>query len=137
MPTADPVLMTRLREVLSSCDGLHLALLFGSRASGKATNRSDVDLAVHAPASALAEIGAEVSEAVGAEVDVVSLEDASIPLLRELIRNSIVVYEQRPGAGASWRSRVLAQLEIDGPWYDRMRDAWIAAVAERGFGHGQ
>jgi uncharacterized protein len=137
MGEADSLLVARLRAALAPFDELRLALLFGSQARGTARAGSDVDLAVDAPSALLGEIGGRVSEAVNTEVDVVPLGEASIPLLRELIRSSTVVYEKTPGAGAMWRSRVLAQLEIDGPWYDRMRDAWIATVAERGLGNGQ
>lgn len=137
MGEADSQLVARVRAALLPFEELRLVLLFGSQASGKAVSGSDVDLAVDAPGFLLGEIGVKVSEAVGAEVDVVALGEASIPLLRELIRNSAVVYEKSPGAGAAWRSRTLAQLEVDGPWYDRMRDAWIAAVAERGLSGGQ
>ncbi len=132
-----PELERCLRQTLGGFEDLRLALLFGSHAKGRARGDSDVDLAVDAPALALGAIGARVSEAVGAEVDVVRLKDASIPLLRELIRDSLVVHEGTAGAGALWRSRTLALLETDGPWYDRMRDAWIASVAKRGLTHGQ
>ena len=52
--------------------------------------------------------------------------------MRELIRDSRVAFEGKPGNAALWRSRVLCELETDGPWFDRMRDAWLQAVAERG-----
>ncbi|RLB51743.1 MAG: hypothetical protein DRJ42_16290 [Deltaproteobacteria bacterium] len=132
-----PELERCLRETLHGFEDVRLALLFGSRAKGRAREGSDVDLAVDAPRAMLGAIGAKVSAAVGAEVDVVRLSEASIPLLRELIRDSLVVHEGTAGAGALWRSRTLALLETDGPWYDRMRDAWIASVARRGLTHGQ
>jgi len=132
-----PELKRRLGEVFAKFEDVRLALLFGSRASGRARENSDVDLAVDAPARLLWEIGARVSEAVGLEVDVVRLQDASIPLQRELIRDSIVVHQGSVGACALWRSKTLALLEIDGPWYDRMRDAWIASVAKRGLRSGE
>lgn len=137
MAPLDEQLVKNLGSALSSFTELSLALLFGSQATGRADAKSDVDLAVVAPESILPAISAKVSDAVGREVDVVSLGDPTIPLLRELIRDSSVVYEKVPGQGALWRSRTLAQLEIDGPWYDRMRDAWLARVAERGFSDGQ
>jgi hypothetical protein len=74
---------------------------------------------------------------VGRDVDVVRLQDAGIPLLHKLIRDGIVVHEGTAGAGAIWRSRTLATLETDGPWYARMRDAWLSRVQEKGLGHGR
>lgn len=117
--------------------GVQLAVLFGSFASGKSGPDSDIDLAVHAPGVPLDELAASLTEALGATVDLVSIYDASIPLLEALIADGIVVFEASEGDGALWRSRTLAQLETDRPWYRRMRDSWIAQVAERGFNSGQ
>lgn len=57
--------------------------------------------------------------------------------LQKLLRDGIVVHEGTPGAGATWRSRTLAMLETDGPWYARMRDAWLLRVREKGLGRGR
>lgn len=133
----DALLEQQLQEVLETVPHVRVAVLFGSHAQGKARVDSDVDLAVDAPVEALGTISARVSEAVGREVDVVRIAEASIPLLRELVRTGHVVYEGQAGAEATFRSRALALLETDGPWYDRMRDAWIDTVAQRGIHHGQ
>lgn len=117
--------------------GVRLAILFGSRANGKARPTSDVDLALDADDAQFAVIAGELSSTLGLEVDVVSLKGVTIPLLEALIRDGIVVHEGRRGAGASWRSKALAELETDRPWYARTRDAWIARVAERGLGRGR
>jgi uncharacterized protein len=131
---ATPNALTQLfQPVLHAQGDVALALLFGSRARGDASETSDADVALLAPPSAdLLEIGARLSQASGLEVDVVSLADPGVPLLDELLRDAVVLYEARPGAYATWRSHVLADLEIDRPWYERMRDAWIERVAERG-----
>jgi hypothetical protein len=55
----------------------------------------------------------------------VRLEGASIPLLDELLRDAVLVVEGEPGAYALWRSRTLASLELDRPWFERMRDAHL------------
>ena len=125
-------LCARIREVVSKREDVRLALLFGSRARATPHDGSDVDLAFDAPRADLHSLGATLSGALGEEVDVISLDDPTIPLLEELVRDSIVVYEARPGAGASWRSRVLAQLETDRPWYHRMRDSFLRRVATHG-----
>ena len=109
-----------------------LALLFGSRARGDASESSDVDVALLAPSADLLEIGAELSQASGLEVNVISLADPGVPLLDELLRDGVVLFEGRAGAYATWRSHVLADLELDRPWYERMRDAWLERVAQRG-----
>ena len=81
-------------------------------------------------------MGAALSSGLGLEVDLTCTAQASIPLLEALIADGEAVYEARPGAYALWRSRTLAQLETDRPWYHRQRDAWIARVAEQGFERG-
>jgi predicted nucleotidyltransferase len=122
-----------LAAALRAVPGLELAVVFGSRARGDARAESDLDLAVlgtdELDAAALA---ADASRATGIEVHVVSLAGISIPLLSEVVSDGIVTFERSPGRGALWRSRALASLETDLPWYRRMRDAWLEAVARRG-----
>jgi len=131
-PATASELIQPFQAVLHARGDVALALLFGSRARGDASETSDVDVALLAPSADLLEIGGRLSQASGLEVDVVSLADPGVPLLDELLRDAVVVYEGRPGAYATWRSHVLADLELDRPWYERMRDAWLARVAERG-----
>jgi len=123
---------------LSRSEGVRFVLVFGSQAKGTASAASDLDLALHGAArERMPELAAQLSERLGQEVDLVRLEEATIPLLEELVAHGLVAYEVVPGSAALWRSRVLAQLEIDGPWYHRMRDAWLSKVAERGVLDGQ
>lgn len=131
METTDDIVQA-LRGALAGRDDVRLAMLFGSTARGTATERSDVDVAVLAPGVDRLALAADFARATRREVDVVSLEDPSIPLLEHLIRDAIVVHEGTRGAGASWRSATLLGLELDRPLYRRMRDAWLRAVAERG-----
>lgn len=112
-----------MAQVLAAFPEVRLALLFGSEARGTAGRDSDVDVAVDAPATSLGQVAAALSSRLGAEVDVVRLDTASIPLLEALIADAVVLHESKPGAGALWRSRVLAQLETD-------RDLLAAKLAE-------
>jgi predicted nucleotidyltransferase len=121
-----------VRELLRGRSDVRLALVFGSRARGTATSTSDVDVAVCAPETDLLRLRADLSRALKLEVDVVPLDDAGVPLLARIMREGILVHEARPGTGATWRARALADLETDGPWFARMRDAWLARVAARG-----
>jgi predicted nucleotidyltransferase len=129
--TSDALIQS-FRQVFHARDDVALALLFGSRARGDANDTSDVDVALFAPSADLLEIGAQLSQASGLDVDVVSLADPGVPLLDELLRDAVLVYEAKPGAYANWRSHVLTDLELDRPWYERMRDAWLERVAQRG-----
>jgi predicted nucleotidyltransferase len=121
-----------LRRALAARREVRVAVLFGSAARGTMTETSDVDLAVDAPGVDRCALAGELSLALDREVDVVDLSDPGVPLLEELVRDGVVVHESEPGRGATWRSRALAILETDRPWYARMRDAWVRRVAERG-----
>ena len=127
-------LQTRIRQHLAGRTDVRVAMLFGSRARGTARPDSDVDLAVEAPGVDLLTLGAELGGALDLEVDVVDLDyvHAPIPLLEHVIRDGIIVHEGRRGAGGLWRSRTLATLETDRPWYRRLRDVWLARVAREG-----
>ena len=128
----DP-LFDALRQQLTDRAELRLVLAFGSRARGAATESSDLDLAVSAPGVDLLTLGAELSQALGVEVDVVDLDgDVPIPLQMRLVDESVVIHEGARHAAAAWRTRTLLALEIDGPWYRRQRDAFLKRVAEEG-----
>jgi predicted nucleotidyltransferase len=129
---SDPAVQA-VHEFLRGRRDVRLALVFGSRARGTATPTSDVDVAVCAPGIDLLHLGADLSRATRLEVDVVPLEGAGVPLLARIVREGILVHEARPGTAAVWRAQALADLETDGPWFARMRDAWLARVAARGF----
>jgi len=122
----------KLRVALGAFTDVRLALVFGSQARGDATSGSDLDVAILGADEKLPEISAALSAASCKEVDVVSLRDPAIPLAEELLRDGKPLYERKPGLIAEWRSRTLATLETDRPWYARMRDAWLARVAREG-----
>ena len=129
-------LRERLEPVLRAAPGVKLALLFGSLARGQENAASDLDVAVlddGTPVDVPA-LAAQLSLAGGREVDVALLRDPGLPLLRELLRDSVVVYEREPGVAASFHTRALLAVETDGPWYDRMRDSALRRIAEGGFG---
>lgn len=130
-------LVDRLRLALAGRDDIRVAVLFGSQARGTARADSDVDLAVDAPDLDPFELAADLANTLGSEVDVLPLSyDLGVPLLEALVRDGIVVHESPRGAGALWRSRALTTLETDRPWYERMSEAWLKRVAERGFARG-
>lgn len=129
-------IVATIRRVLAGRADVRVAVLFGSQARGTARADSDVDVAVDAPGVDVLALGAALSTALEREVDVVPMEDSTIPLMEHLVRDGIVAHEGYRGAGALWRSRALATLETDRPWFTRMSDAWLARVKERGFSHG-
>jgi predicted nucleotidyltransferase len=131
-------MLASVRQALGAVAGVRLAIVFGSVARGNENAQSDLDLAVEAGADIdLAELSATLSRQLGREVEIVALGDAGVPLLDEIVRDGVLVHEGEPNAAARWRAHVLADLEIDRPWFARMRDAWLRRVAERGLADGQ
>ncbi len=125
-------LTASLQSELARHSEVHFAILFGSQASGAATADSDADLAILSDDIDGSYLAADLSQACHLQVDLISLDNPSIVLLEEVIRNGVLVYEGRANSYAAWRSHALTSLETDRPWYNRMRDAWLEAVAERG-----
>lgn len=122
-------IVSRIRALLQHRSDVHLALLFGSAARDRVTEESDIDIAVAAPGTDLLGLAAQLADATSREIDIVALDDVPVPLLQELVNDAIVLHEGRPGSAARWRFHSLVALETDGPWYRRMRDAFLARLA--------
>lgn len=123
-------LIEALSSTLKGRADVHLALLFGSRARAQARQTSDVDLAVEAPGVNLLTLAADLSQTVGLEVDVVDLRDAGYPLLKSILRDGLLVHQGQKGALGNWRSKAITQIELDRPWFERMRDGFLRRLAE-------
>ncbi len=130
---AAEALIETLGRALENRQDVRLAMLFGSRARGCARPSSDVDLAVEAPGVDLWTLAADLSQAVALEVDVVDLREAGYPLLKSVLRDGLLVHQGRRGALGSWRSQAISRVELDRPWFERMRDGFLRRLAE---GHG-
>lgn len=113
--TPDPVLLERLRASLASGPPLQLAVLFGSRASGRARPGSDCDVGVLPRASGALrlhdelELAAKLSEAVGTEVDLVRLDRDDPVLGREVAMNGVCLFEAERGAFAAYRATAVSR----------------------------
>ncbi len=86
-----------ITEFLKS-QGAKRILLFGSRARGDETSRSDIDIAVDLPAtfSKKREIK-EVADSLAGlhKVDLIFIEDANEELLQTIEKEGVVLYEQK------------------------------------------
>jgi uncharacterized protein len=129
MDPRDPV-VEALRGALAGRHDIRLALLFGSRARGRARAGSDADVAVLGKGLDLLALAADLSKAARVEVDVVSLEEPGYPLLNAVLRDGILLHEGERHAEARWRTRAILQTETDRPGYERMRDAFLKRLAE-------
>jgi uncharacterized protein len=126
---ADPVLDS-LRAAFAGRSDVRLALLFGSRARGRARPDSDADVAVLAPGVHLDALAGTLSRASGVDVDVVSLEDPGYPLLKVITRDGLLLHQAVPGLLGRWRAHAIARLETDRPWFERMRNAYLHKLAK-------
>lgn len=113
MPIAD-VTRDRLRAALAGGPPLRLAVLFGSRATGRAREGSDFDIGIIPVDPALSlhdELGlaSALSEAVGAEVDVVRLDDDAPQLGAEVARGGVCLFEEAPGVFAAYRADAMSR----------------------------
>ena len=139
-PDADPRpglsgVIETIRQILGRHPEIRFALLFGSRARGKARPDSDLDLALRGTDLDLLGLCAELALATGVEVDLVDLVDlerAGYPLLRALLRDGLVIYQGQRGAFGRWRAEALSSTELDRPWYERMQAGFLRRLAARG-----
>jgi predicted nucleotidyltransferase len=118
-----------LAGALTGRADVEVAILFGSRARGDARSDSDVDVAVVGAVDRLT-LAANLSRATGHEVDVVDLTAAGFPLLAAIVKDGLLVHEGARSAYGRWLSRALFELELDRPAYTRMRNGYLAKLAE-------
>ena len=89
----DPELLCTLRQVLSEQGNVRLAILFGSRATGRATAASDLDLAVMMPApmEAPQKIAwiERIAASTGLPIDLIDLRRAGEPLLGQILKHGV------------------------------------------------
>lgn len=125
----DALVVDALTRALAGRADVAIALLFGSRARGDHRSASDVDVAVLGNVDRLA-LAADLSRATGHEVEIVDLAAAGYPLLTAIVEDGVLVHEGVRGAYGSWRSHALSELDLDRAWYVRMRDGYLARLAE-------
>jgi predicted nucleotidyltransferase len=104
----------RLRAALLQGPPLRLAVLFGSRATGRSRASSDFDVGILPLSASLSladecALASNLSAAVDAEVDLVRL-DADAPLLgAEVARHGVCLLESEPGAFAAFRADAISR----------------------------
>jgi predicted nucleotidyltransferase len=107
-------LVERLSSALQTGPALRLAVLFGSRATGRERADSDVDIGILPEDGELdlgreLELAAKLSSAAGVEVDLVRL-DKDDPLLgREVALHGLCLFEAAPGAFATYRAVAMSR----------------------------
>jgi predicted nucleotidyltransferase len=102
-------LRERLLGVLRSGPPLRLAVLFGSRATGRQHLESDFDVGIVPVDPGLTlhqelDLASALSGALGAEVDVVRLDEAPPLVGAEVARDGVCLLEATPGDFAAYRA---------------------------------
>lgn len=110
----DTMVLNRLCEVAPEAlrgRGVTFAYLFGSHATGTATSRSDIDVAVHldvSPADSVAEaarLAGLLEQATGlGPIEVVVLNDAPLALAGRIREHGRVIHSQDEVARVRWDS---------------------------------
>ncbi|MEW5965684.1 MAG: nucleotidyltransferase domain-containing protein [Pseudomonadota bacterium] len=128
----DPELLRALRQVLSEPGDVRLAILFGSRATGRATAQSDLDLAVmlSAPMDAPQKIALieRVAASTGLPVDLIDLKRVGEPLLGQILKHGVRLMGSNADYAALMSRHVFDAADFL-PYRNRIlaerRQAWI------------
>ncbi len=117
-------LRATIRELLLRFPEIKLCILFGSTALGKASSRSDVDVAIAAAEAlnvdAYLELVEALSAATGRDVDLVDLSVSWGPILAQALSKGIVILNLDTALYASLISRMLFNQADMMPYYDRI-----------------
>jgi uncharacterized protein len=113
-----------IRKVLALHPDIKLCIVFGSIAAGKASQGSDLDIAIAAERSLSAneflELMGEFSSAVDREVDLVDLTAAWGPILKEALSTGLIVQNNDKDLYARLISRMLFNQADMMPYHDRI-----------------
>lgn len=137
----DRELLQALRQTLAELADIRLAILFGSRATGRATAQSDVDLAVMmaAPMEAADKVALieRLALATGMPIDLIDLKQVGEPLLGQILKHGIRLVGSDTDYATllsrhlfdaadflPYRNRILAERRR--AWIGRQRDAGAA-----------
>lgn len=98
---------SRARDELGRCPAVRFAVLFGSQATGRATDSSDVDIAVWPSASEWSlgdelALQARLSMVLGREVDLVRLDTIDPYLGFRVAQEGCMLVERRPHEFLTW-----------------------------------
>jgi len=107
----------KVAKALMSEQGVQIALLFGSQASGTALEHSDVDVAVACNAEFSVDdkikLAASLSSSLNREVDLIDLNSTHGTLLCEVLTRGVLLVHRDPALYERLIKRMLAEQEDD------------------------
>ena len=122
-------------EVLSRDPRVCLVYLFGSAVDDVVERARDIDLAISAEPrldlSEIVQLRAKVQGAVDANIDLVSLDDASIVLAKEVADRGVCLYARSPEAEAEFVVRARASFWDFKPFLDTQWENAGSRLEER------
>ncbi|MBI5490588.1 MAG: nucleotidyltransferase domain-containing protein [Deltaproteobacteria bacterium] len=128
---------------LRGLPGLRFVALFGSAASGRATARSDLDIAVsvgHDGRPSFDEqltLSASLSGIAGRDVDLVVVEEASTILRRQIALQGRALWEREHGNFIRFQASAAFEYEDFAPVFRVCRDGFLAALMRKGDVHAR
>ena len=116
---------------------MRIAILFGSRARGRARPDSDVDIAILPvnPALSLADesaLGVALERATRLSVDLVRIDQANDALLWRVARDGVVLVSDPPHAAARWLARIGIEHDERADLEEAAARTYRAALARSG-----
>jgi predicted nucleotidyltransferase len=128
-------LLQRLRRELCAHPGLDFALLFGSWARERQHPGSDVDVAIMPredwSLAAEVDLQGQLAAALGAEVDLVRLDEAPLLVAWEVVSNAIPICGE-PQRWARYQAEIALEHADAGPDLDRAARHYARRIAELG-----
>jgi len=104
-------LRATIMEVLNRFGEIELCIVFGSVPAGKASVKSDLDIAIAGKHSfneeKYLEFAAAVAEATGREIDLIDLNTATGPILKKALSTGVVISNRDKNLYARLISRML------------------------------
>ncbi|MDN5848826.1 MAG: nucleotidyltransferase domain-containing protein [Nitrococcus sp.] len=133
MKVRQPDAIAQITDYLAAQEDVRLGLLFGSLATGKAGQDSDVDIAILCDQPLDVERRIELIEALacltGRAVDLVDLATAGIAVVRSAVLGGRVLYSRDCAAYPAQITRMLLDSADFLPYRERLlrqrREAWI------------
>jgi predicted nucleotidyltransferase len=126
-------LLAKARAVLEPRANIRFALLFGSAATKGPDGARDIDIALSFDSSPglldLAELAQEIEVAVGHEVDLVEIDEASTLLRWEVVRDGRVIVAHDKDALLELQARVPIEYADLRPYFERESEGLRRALS--------
>ncbi|MET1159624.1 MAG: HepT-like ribonuclease domain-containing protein [Thermoprotei archaeon] len=109
----EEALIAKAREALEKRSDILFAYIFGSRATGRYRDKSDIDIAIYTEKPLrwreFVELALELEDSLGIRVDLVDLRTAPLILAYEIISNGVVIIDRNREKRVEFETRILKE----------------------------